>query len=226
MQWLYGGQGDIDIAAAYDWPHVPIWVRAMMVMTLDGAISGPDGKSGSISNATDRAIMAQVRRDADVVLIGASTMRAERYSPMKGRPTLAIVSASLDLPWQEPVFTESEHRPIVLTSVDVDGARLETAHAHASVVQLKELSGVNMIDSLSARGLVRVVCEGGARLLGSLTQSGVMDEYDVAISPQLLLSGQVLLDADIAVPERVELVHAIEDSGFVFTKYRTLKDAA
>jgi hypothetical protein len=42
----------------------------------------------------------------------------------------------------------------------------------------------------------------------------------------LLLSGQVLLDADIAVPERVELVHAIEDSGFVFTKYRTLKDAA
>jgi len=226
VQWLYGGTGVVDIAAAYEWPQSRSWVRAMMVMSLDGAIAGPDGKSGSISNATDRAIMAEVRRAADAVLIGASTMRAERYGPMKGRPTLVIVSASLDLPWQEPAFTESQHQPIVFTSVDADGDRLEQAHAHASVVQLDELSGIAMIEALASLGLNRVVCEGGARLLGSLTQSGVMDEFDVAISPQLLLAGQVLLDADLGAPQQVELAHAIEDSGFVFTKYRTRKGAA
>lgn len=226
MRWLHGGDGDVDIAMAYQWPASGSWVRAMMVMSLDGAIAGPDGKSGSISNPTDRAIMAEVRRDADAVLIGASTMRAERYSPLKGRPTLVLVSASLDLPWEERAFTESAHRPIVLTSLDANQEVLERAQSYATVVQLGDLDGVAMIDALTSLGLNRVVCEGGARLLGSLTQSDVMDEYDVAISPQFLLAGQVLLDADLGVPQRLELVHAIEDAGFVFTKYRVKKEPA
>jgi riboflavin biosynthesis pyrimidine reductase len=226
VRWIYGGGGEVDVAAAYAWPDGQPWVRAMMVMSLDGAIAGPDGKSGSISNATDRSIMSEVRRGADVVLIGAGTMRAERYSPLRGRPTLAMVSASLDLPWDEPAFRESDHRPIVITTTSAPEAQRKLAHAHADVVELEVLDGASIVNALFDLRLHRIVCEGGAQLLGALAGAGVMDEYDVAVSPQFLLAGQVLLDAALAMPQRVELIHAIEDEGFVFTKFQTAEPAA
>ena len=55
----------------------------MMVTTLDGAAAGPDGLSGSISGEADKLVFDAVRREADAVLIGAGTMRAERYGPFR-----------------------------------------------------------------------------------------------------------------------------------------------
>jgi riboflavin biosynthesis pyrimidine reductase len=170
--------------------------------------------------------MAEVRRSADVVLIGAGTMRAERYGPMRGRPTLAIVSASLDLPWDEPAFRESDHRPIVLTTTEAPEARRKLAHEHADVLELQSLDGANIVKALVGRRLNRIVCEGGAQLLGALASADVMDEYDVALSPQFLLAGQVLLDAALPTPQRVDLLHAIEDDGFVFTKFQATRQSA
>jgi len=121
----------VDIAAAYAWPE-GAWTRAMMLTTLDGAIAGADGLSGSISSATDRLIFSEVRRLCDAVLVGAGTIRAERYHPMKARPeyqearaaaglepapVVVIVSRALDLPWQDPLFHESAQQPVVLTHV-------------------------------------------------------------------------------------------------------------
>lgn len=227
MQWIQGGDGAVDIAEAYAWPDASPWVRAMMVMSLDGSITGPDGRSGSISNPTDRAVMAEVRREADAVLIGASTMRAERYSPMRGRPTLVMVSGSLDLPWEEPAFTESDHQPIVITGTKRDRALLDVARSHADVIEIEGVAenGSVIIDALVQRGLTRIVCEGGAGLLGTLEEARVVDEYDVAISPMLMFGGQPLLNADLPFPHRLRLQHVIEDDGFLFTKYVTTADA-
>ena len=113
-----------DLPAAYPWPPGRLWVRAMMVMTLDGATVGPDGRSRSISSVGDRRVFNAARRFSDVVLIGAGTFRAERYRPMRWTegggagpnrpqglaraPQVAIVSGSLDLPWEEPIFAESD----------------------------------------------------------------------------------------------------------------------
>src|SRR3954467_87 len=111
MEMILGGaEGaltDADVLAAYPWPEGRRWVRAMMVTTLDGAAAGPDGLSGSISGEADKAVFDAVRREADAVIIGAGTMRAERYGPFRNRARLAIVTRSLDLPWDEAVFHES-----------------------------------------------------------------------------------------------------------------------
>jgi riboflavin biosynthesis pyrimidine reductase len=225
MRWLIGGDPNepVDLAAAYAWPEAGYWVRAMMVMSLDGVITGPDGRSGSISSRTDRDIMKVVRAESDVVLIGAGTMRAERYSPMIGRSRIAIVSASLDLPWQERAFRESTHTPIVITSGSPSKERLALAEQHADVIVLPDLAhdagAINR--ALQDRGLNRVVCEGGAHLLGSLFEADGVQEFDVAISPVLLAAGQPLLDARLPHPRTLRLSHAIEDDGFIFTRYLT-----
>lgn len=224
------------IEDAYAWPVSGTWVRAMMVMSLDGAITGADGRSGSISSATDRAIMKEVRRLSDVVLIGAGTMRAEEYSPMKANtaavderrrngqddaPVIAIVSASLDLPWELPAFSDSHRQPIVITTTECDESAARIAEQYCELVRIAGMDedpGA-IIDALAERGLSRIICEGGARLLGDLTRADRIDEFDVAVSPTFANNGQALLHAQLNSPVRLSLSRVLLDEGFLFTRY-------
>ena len=224
----------VDIAPAYAWPE-GAWTRAMMLTTLDGAIAGADGLSGSISSATDRLIFSEVRRLADAVLVGAGTIRAERYNPMKARPeyqaartaagmksapVVVIVSRSLDLPWQDPLFHESAQQPIVLTGAhDPSSSELKRAHAHADVQQIPDLEASTIIGAVHARGLSRIVCEGGPTLLTQMAAADLIDEYDITLAPILAGNGHGIVDGPLGEIPRLHLAQAITDDGFVFAKY-------
>src|SRR5687768_11068717 len=88
------------------------WVRSNFVMSLDGSVQGPDGRSGSINTESDHHIFALQRALADAILVGANTVRTEGYravdlEPWQLRvreqeglapyPILVIISASADL---------------------------------------------------------------------------------------------------------------------------------
>ena len=224
----------VDVAEAYAWP-AGAWTRAMMLTTLNGAIAGPDGVSGSISTVTDRLIFSEVRRLAEAVLVGAGTIRAERYKPMRARPehqdaraaaglrpapVVVIVSGSLDLPWEEPLFHESAQQPIVLTHVhDPSSDALRRARAGADVEQLRSLDAPSIIDALRARGHLRIVCEGGAQLLTQLSAADRIDEYDITLAPLLTGVGHGIVDGPVGEVKRLDLAQAIADEGFVFAKY-------
>lgn len=187
-----------DVVEAYPWPESGPWVRAMMVTTLDGAAAGPDGLSGSISSAADQAVFNAVRRRADTVLIGSGTLRAEKYTPMRAKeadaearaaagqlpaPVLAVVSASLDLPWDLPVWSESTHRPLVLTAHTATPERRAEAERHAEVIELEATTPEVIVTALVDRGLRRIVCEGGPTLLNEFVRQERVDELDITVSP-------------------------------------------
>ena len=65
------------------------WVRANMITTLDGAATGPDGLSGTIGGAADKALFGALRGRADVVLVGAGTARDEGYHRPAPQPGFA-----------------------------------------------------------------------------------------------------------------------------------------
>ncbi len=226
-----------DLPAAYPWPPGRLWVRAMMVMTLDGATVGPDGRSRSISSDGDRRVFNAARRFSDVVLIGAGTFRAERYRPMRSTeevaqarqaqglaraPQVAIVSASLDLPWEEPIFAESDLRPLIVTTEAADPERLSRARDHAEVLELPgaEVDVSHLFAELGRRAQHRVVCEGGAVLLATIGRLGLLDEVDLSVSPLLPGGGQVATGSPVPSPEPLELEHVIVDTdGFLYTRY-------
>jgi riboflavin biosynthesis pyrimidine reductase len=197
-----------DLAQFYAWPQ-GWWVRAMMLHTLDGAYFGPDGVSKSLSNPRDRDVLLEVRRLADVVLVGAATIRAERYKPMLTNAVVAIVSPSLNLPWEEPLFGESTHAPIVFTRSESFSAKSNSS-AFRLAMQMQEQNKVQLvhlddpaIDSLTylrEQGHQRVVCEGGPRLLESLFP--FVDELDLTTAPFLVGTK----------PECVQDIHAREMS--------------
>ena len=56
-----------------------IWVRANFITSVDGGATA-DGKSGALASPGDRFVFNMLRELADVVVVGAGTVRMEGYS--------------------------------------------------------------------------------------------------------------------------------------------------
>lgn len=226
---------------AYDWPR-PTWLRTCLVMSLDGCIAGPDGLSGSISSATDRAVLGAVRALADAYLVGAGTVRAEGYGAVARRadvqqrrrdrgqrpaPTLAIVSGSCRFDWAAAAFTASDQRPIILTADASDPAdRRAASEAGCDVVVAggQTVEVVAAVAALRARGLTRITAEGGPSLIDQLVRADLVDEVALTISPALV-AGARGAATGAGVLTRLQLVQVISDDGFLFTRHTRLAEA-
>ncbi len=234
MRWLVPGAGSDDLADAYGWP-ASRWVRACMVMGLDGSIAGPDGLSGSLSSPTDRAVLAAIRRHADAYLVGAGTVRAERYSAVRARPevveqrtaegqspapTLAIVSATCRFDWEDAAFTGSDNRPIMLTVRSSDPADRAAAARWCEVVVVgqESVEPLAALEALADRGLTRVTCEGGDMLLAQMVRAGALDEVDLTLAPVVAASPRPARTG-AGVLTGMRLHQLLEDDGFLFTRY-------
>jgi len=233
-----------EVLDLYSWPAGERWVRAMMVTTLDGAAAGPDGLSGTISSAADQEVFSAVRRLADAVLVGGGTLRAEGYGPMpavddehaarlrreRGKrpaPVLAVVSGSLDLPWDDPVFTDSAERVVVLTGTSADEAARERARAHAGRdgrIDLVELGTERVgagaaLDALAERGLPHVVCEGGPSLLEDLVREDRLDEADITLSPVFAGTAQTPRTRGLEQVAGFALAHVLTGDDGLMNRY-------
>ncbi len=235
MRWLVPGtSASGEVADAYDWPAAR-WVRTCMVMGLDGSIAGPDGLSGSISSPTDRAVLSAIRRFADAYLVGARTVRMERYGAVRARPeaieprlaggqhaapTLAIVSATCHFDWDDAAFTASDNRPIVLTVERSHPTARAAAGRWCEVVVVGEerVEPAAALDALAARGLTRVTCEGGDSLLSEMVRADLIDEVDLTLAPVLAAAPRPARPGP-AVLTGMRLAHLGEDDGFLFARY-------
>lgn len=224
-----------ELVGLYEWPE-RAWVRACMVMTLDGGVTGPDGLSGSISSPTDRAVFSSVRSLADAYLVGAQTVRVEGYRPVRARrvaqaerrrrgqqaaPTLAIVTGTCRFDWASARFPESDEAPILLTAESSDpGARADAERHGCEVVVVGEdrVDVARAIGALAGRGLTRVTCEGGPELLRQLVRGGVLDEVDLTLSPTLV-AAPARGSLGSAVLTRMRLLQLVEDDGYLFGRY-------
>jgi riboflavin biosynthesis pyrimidine reductase len=177
------------------------WVRATMVSTLDGAASGGDGRSGSISAPTDVAVFGVLRALADVVLVGAGTVRAEGYGPVQppkdfadrraagGQAVaahLAVVTRSGFVPGDTGLFKGDVPTYVVTTAgADLDRLRSLAGAEHVIVAGDAEVDVADAVHALAARGLRRVLLEGGPTLLGAGLAAGRVDELCLTWSPLL-----------------------------------------
>ena len=185
---------DAALDAHYAWPEgtTAPSVRVNFVSSVDGAVS-VDGRSGGLGTVADKAVFGLLRRLADVVLVGAGTVRAEDYRgarrPTRGRatpPPIAVVTGSADLDPGSRLFTDTAVPPLVLTVESADPAKREAlAAAGGEVVVLPRLTPDALLAELGGRGLRRVLCEGGPSLLGALQAADAVDELCLTVSPLL-----------------------------------------
>lgn len=225
-----------ELVELYDWPEAR-WVRACLVMALDGALVGPDGLSGSISSPADRAVLSAVRVLADAYVVGAGTLRAEGYGPVRARPelqavrraraqgpapTLVAVSASCRFDWTTARFQHSDLAPLVLTSERARGDDVADARAAGCEVVVVGGERVDLLrvrDVLADRGLGRVTVEGGPQLMRQAVAVGLLDELDLTLSPTLTASGTDSAAAAALTMRGMRLAHVLEEDSFLFTRY-------
>src|SRR4051794_5123159 len=84
---MLGSKDSVDegrLADLYAYPDglQSCWVRGNMIASLDGGATD-EGKAGGLAAAGDRAVFALMRHAADVILVGAATVRIENYSGAK-----------------------------------------------------------------------------------------------------------------------------------------------
>lgn len=202
--------------------------------TLDGraAISG---KSGAIGSDTDTEVLQRLRTRVDAVMIGAGTMRAERYGRMVSDPEFrayrertglthdplaVIVSNRLELPWDAPLFTDGGGRVVVFTASEDQPPETATP-----VTVVRHPEGVELDKALKwlldERGIKSVLCEGGPTLHGRLREGGLADELFLTIAPKIPGGeGPRILEGALPDINEVELVWLLESAGELFGRYR------
>jgi riboflavin biosynthesis pyrimidine reductase len=166
------------------------WLRVNLIGSVTGAAVGVDGTSESLSNPVDRRILGVIRELADVVLIGAQSLRAEGYQHPR-RSRLAIVTMSGELGGHR--IAPADPAPIVLcppTAVATVDAELHGAEVVAIDPRDGSLSPVDVIAALRALGLASIVCEGGPALAAQLLDAGLVDELCLSTAP--VVGGPVL----------------------------------
>ena len=237
--------GDLDdeaLAEAYAYPRpgrTPVrWLRANMVSTVDGAAAGADGRSDSVSTPADRRVLRVLRALADVVLVGAGTARAEAYGPVRVRPALspgregrgqppapvlAVVSRSLDLDPSSQLFAAAAARTVVVTSHAAPAARRARLEPVADLI-VAGADEVNLsaaLDALAARGLTRMLCEGGPTLLAALSAAGLLDELCLTLTPSLLggSAGRILSGPTLGTPHDLRLAAVLEEDDTLLTRW-------
>jgi riboflavin-specific deaminase-like protein len=211
-----------------DRPHVAMNFAA----TLDGRAT-IEGRSGPIGSGTDTAMLVGLRTRFDAVMIGAGTMRAERYGrivsdPAKRErrerlglaadPLVVIVSGRLDLPWDAPLFSDGS-RVLVFTAAEEEPPPVESS---LQVVRHEgHIDLTAALRHLRREGDVRaLLCEGGPRLHSELWSLGLVDELFLTMAPKLTGAGSSILEGELAAPLPLELTWLLEEQGELFGRYR------
>ncbi|MEZ0366119.1 pyrimidine reductase family protein [Mycobacterium sp. pUA109] len=242
---LLGSARDIDdteLAALYAYPadRQRTWVRANFITSLDGGATA-SGRSGGLAGPGDRAVFKLLRTFADVILVGAGTVRIENYGgaqlsvterqqrQTRGQsevPPLAIVTKSGRLDRNMRVFTQTEVTPLVLTCAAVAD---DTRRALAGVAEVVACSGADpgrvdetaVLTALGHRGLHRVLTEGGPTLLGSLIDADLLDELCLTIAPRLVGgTARRIATGPGQVLTGMRCAHLLSDAaGYLYTRY-------
>jgi riboflavin-specific deaminase-like protein len=202
--------------------------------TLDGR-AAIGGRSGPIGSATDMEMLQRLRTRVDAVMIGAGTMRAERYGRIVPNPQLrayrertllahdplaVIISNRFELPWEAGIFTNGGGRVVIFTASDQEPPETATP-----VKVIQHPGGVDLERAMEwlrkERGIRSVLCEGGPTLHGRLREAGLADELFLTIAPKIAGGeGPRILEGALADIDNVELAWLLESESELFARYR------
>jgi riboflavin biosynthesis pyrimidine reductase len=206
------------ISEDYAYPAGP-WLRANMISSVDGAATADGGVTAKLGNEADRRLFLQLRSLAEVVMVGAGTVRDEGYGPVDGGAPLAIVSRGLDLDFSSRAFTEAATRTILITVASAE--RLAEARKHADVIVAGETSVdfAVAVAELHTRGLTKILCEGGPAVLAQVAAAGLLDELCLTLSPQLIGGTAPRILEGLPVGVALKLAAVRQEDDHLFLRY-------
>ena len=190
-------------------PRTP-WLRFNLITSVSGSAAGTDGTSETLTNPADRRLLGVIRELADIVLVGAQSVRAEGFQlPRTAR--LAVVTRSGDLAGHRISGTDGR---VFIVCPEAASERAAASIPGAEIIALSgegPLDPVAIIAALRDRGFASIVCEGGPSLVAQFVAAGVADELCLSTSPSLGSPSLPLLGQSEIDPVRLELSQLLLD---------------
>lgn len=223
------------------------FVYINMAATVDGKITSAAREYPRFTSDNDRREMDRLRAEADAILIGARSLRADdpplhvRSDEMRahrrslGKPEgllRVIVTASGRLDPASRFFDETDEGAgrVIATVEDAPDEPLAAVSARAEIwkigrgeVDLKEL-----LRRLAERGVERLLVEGGGELNWAFVRDDLVDEVYVTIAPALLggRDAPSLLEGDglsMQSQRRLRLEDVRREGDELFCRYTVLR---
>jgi riboflavin biosynthesis pyrimidine reductase len=219
------------------WEQAPAgrpYIAVNMVHTADGRAS-VFGRTGPISSLADRQLFHALRTRVDAIMVGAGTLRIERYGRMvpdaarreqrhaaglNADPMAIVVSGSLDLPADLPLLQDPDSRVVIVTASErsLDGVRADVRYLRFAPV---DLAGA-LARLREEHGVRAILCEGGPHLNATLLAEGLLDELFLTTVPVLAgAAGELsIMDgAALEAPDALTLRWMLEHEGELFARY-------
>ena len=209
------------------------WVMINFISSADGG-TAIEGKSSRLGDADDKAVFQALRAVPDIILVGSGTVEAEDYRPvtldderrrrrvdagLTEVPVLAIVSGRLSFDPEARVFSDYEHKPMVITGPNAEPAKLAMLGDAADVVILGEVTPRAILERLGASRVI--LCEGGPTLVGQFVAEHLVDELHLTIAPVLIAgrSARIAHGALAVPPLEMHLDRSLFGDRSLFLRY-------
>ena len=217
-----------------------------MAMTVDGKITSALREEPAFTSRLDKKTMDKLRAEADAILVGAGTLRADNPPLHVRDPEMQAHRRSLGKP-------EGLVNVLVTASANVDPASrfFRSAHAAGRIVATVEdapaehrsrLAAVAevwtlgrgavdlpaLVSRLADRGVKRLLVEGGGELNWGFVRDDLVDELYVTVAPAILggRTAPTLCEGDgfaMADRRRLRLVHTEIVEGEIFCRYAVVR---
>jgi riboflavin-specific deaminase-like protein len=207
-----------------------------MVSSLDGKAT-LDWRTKGLSTEVDRRLFHHLRTQADAVMVGAGTVRQERYGRVTKNDELrdkrvaeghepealaVIVSGRLNLPPDLPILGEPAQRVLIATGSE------ETIPGVGTQVEYVRVGDdlPRLMSHLAEQGVRSVLCEGGPTLNSFLFAAGLVDELFLTMNPKVIGGAAALTivaGRELVEPAPLDLVSVAEADGELYTRWRVRK---
>ncbi|MEA3185413.1 MAG: hypothetical protein QOJ74_1890 [Ilumatobacteraceae bacterium] len=186
------------------------WLGLCMVASIDGS-TVVDSNSRGLSSKADQEVLLTLRDLADVLIVGAATVRIEGYGPPRKRgQRVGVVSRRGDIDATSTLFTSGAG--FLILPHDAPPTSVDSVRAGRGEVDLAL--------ALSQLDADFVQAEGGAMLNGALAAADLIDELNLTVSPLLAGgNGPRVTGGTAQMARRMRLAHVLEDDDFLFTRY-------
>jgi len=210
------------------------YVAVNMVSSIDGRAS-LGGRTVDMGTDVDVELLLKLRHRFDAVMIGAGTMRAERYGRiitdpqvrakrerlgLPHDPLAVLISGRLDLPFDAPLFTDGGGRALVFTNQPPPYPETATPTRFVAVEGPIRITEV-MRHLRQERGIRALLSEGGPHVFGQIAAAHAFD--DLFLTTTSVMTGEPdeprLLEGALPEPMDLRLVRLLEDDGELFARY-------
>jgi diaminohydroxyphosphoribosylaminopyrimidine deaminase/5-amino-6-(5-phosphoribosylamino)uracil reductase len=176
------------------------FVVAKVASSFDGRAAAADGSSQWLTSADARADAHELRADSQAIVVGSGTALADQprltvrdaEPPPRHPPTRVLLDARGRVPAIGPLLDTELAPTLVVTTAAAPASSVDAWRAVGAKVESVAAApggGVDLAETfalLGREGVLQVLVEGGARVLGAVTSAGLAQRVVVYVAPLAL----------------------------------------